>query len=90
MAQESVSKLPHSLDPAGKIARKAIWFHHIKAASKRKAIVAWGKELGVRGYSKPGFPGILLCEGADDNIQVSYSQPLKALVERKGCRPVGS
>lgn len=34
-----------------------VWFHHIKALEKRKFIVSRARDLGVRGYSKPGFPG---------------------------------
>lgn len=32
-------------------------FHHIKSLTKRKHILAWGKELKLGGYSKPGYPG---------------------------------
>ena len=34
--------------------RCTLWFHHIKSTMKRKHIVNWAKELGLRGYSKPG------------------------------------
>ena len=44
------------------LSRRCIWFHHIKALGKRKHIVEWGGELGLGGYSKPGFPGIVLVE----------------------------
>ena len=44
------------------LSRRCVWFHHIKALGKRKHIVEWGGELGLGGYSKPGFPGILLVE----------------------------
>jgi hypothetical protein len=44
------------------LSRRCVWFHHIKASGKRKHIVEWGGELGLGGYSKPGFPGILLVE----------------------------
>ena len=67
--------------PVARLARKAIWFHHIKAVSKRKAILAWARELGVRGLSKPGFPGILLCEGAEQDIQVAHSLLLQEALQ---------
>jgi hypothetical protein len=34
-----------------------VWFHHIKSTTKRKHIVAWARELGIAGASKPGMPG---------------------------------
>jgi hypothetical protein len=33
------------------------WLHHLKSEKKRKLIVAWARELGLAGASKPGFPG---------------------------------
>ena len=44
------------------LSRRCVWFHHIKALGKRKHIVEWGGDLGLGGFSKPGFPGILLVE----------------------------
>ena len=29
------------------IARRLIWFHHIKAPGKRKAVQQWARELGL-------------------------------------------
>ncbi len=43
--------------------RKLIWFHHILSTTKRKAIVKWAAELELGGYSKPGYPGVLIVEG---------------------------
>ncbi|KAJ7541109.1 hypothetical protein O6H91_10G046500 [Diphasiastrum complanatum] len=48
--------------------RKLMWFHHIKSIEKRKAIKDWGGELKLSGYCKPGFPGVLIFEGEDDNV----------------------
>lgn len=44
------------------LSRRCVWFHHIKNLNKRKSIVTWGGELGLGGYSKPGFPGVVLVE----------------------------
>ena len=51
------------------IGRKLIWFHHILSTTKRKAIVKWAAELELGGFSKPGYPGVLIVEG----MQVSGS-----------------
>ena len=45
------------------IGRKLIWFHHILSTTKRKAVVKWAAELELGGYSKPGYPGVLIVEG---------------------------
>jgi hypothetical protein len=47
-------------DNSSQILRCVVWFHHIKSTTKRKQLVAWARELDVRGYSKPGFPGKLV------------------------------
>ena len=41
----------------GGFMRAAVWSHHIKSEEKRKHIVNWARDLGLRGLSKPGFPG---------------------------------
>ncbi|KAL2609848.1 hypothetical protein R1flu_028421 [Riccia fluitans] len=48
--------------------RKVIWFHHIKSTQKRKDILEWGAELELGGFSKPGFPGVLIFEGDSGNV----------------------
>lgn len=66
------------------LARLVLWFHHIKDFTKRKNIVGWAHELGVRGFSKPGFPGVIICEGRKPDIQASvftYSLSLAALLQ---------
>mmetsp|Transcript_511 Transcript_511/g.1524 ORF Transcript_511/g.1524 Transcript_511/m.1524 type:complete len:411 (+) Transcript_511:246-1478(+) len=60
------------------LCRCVVWFHHIKALSKRKAIVQWASELHLGGYSKPGFPGVIVCEGLHSDVQ-EYLSRLRAL-----------
>jgi hypothetical protein len=50
------------------VLRVVIWFHHIKSTSKRKRIVEWARELGCSGFSKPGFPGIVIVEGSAGDV----------------------
>ena len=50
--------------------------HHIKNLNKRKSILEWAAELNLRGFSKPGFPGIVICEGLDSSVKVQL--PLSA------------
>ncbi|CCI43389.1 unnamed protein product [Albugo candida] len=51
------------------LGRRAIYFHHIAAESKRHALVNWAKELRLGGYSKIGWPGIVIVEGCEQNVQ---------------------
>lgn len=70
-ARPSVPSQPGK-DPLGRI---VLWFHHIKSLTKRKNIVGWASELQIRGFSKPGFPGVIICEGYRGDIQVSCLLP---------------
>lgn len=45
-----------------------IWFHHIKSFTKRKHILSSAQELDIRGFCKPGFPGIIVCEGLESDV----------------------
>ena len=66
------------LRKASGVARRLIWFHHIKAPSKRKAARVWAKELSLGGFVKPGYPGVIVIEG---NLQDAeeYVKRLKQL-----------
>ncbi|GMH36126.1 hypothetical protein BSKO_03994 [Bryopsis sp. KO-2023] len=57
---------------------RVIWFHHIKSTTKRRHIMEWSRELGLRGYSKPGYPGVIVCEGYEENV-ADYVNRLRAL-----------
>mmetsp|Transcript_5662 Transcript_5662/g.15859 ORF Transcript_5662/g.15859 Transcript_5662/m.15859 type:complete len:85 (-) Transcript_5662:698-952(-) len=58
--------------------RRIIWFHHIKSVKKRKHIVEWAHELRLGGFSKPGFPGVVIVEGAEEDA-AEYVARLKQL-----------
>ncbi|PLW06904.1 hypothetical protein PCASD_23531 [Puccinia coronata f. sp. avenae] len=60
------------------MAWSVFWMHHIKATGKRKNIVGWARELGIRGWSKPGYPGALVIDGPQAAVE-EYSARLKAL-----------
>ncbi|KAL1637772.1 hypothetical protein SLS56_000327 [Neofusicoccum ribis] len=52
---------PHAAETEG--LRVVLWMHHLLATSKRRAIVQLSKELGLGGFSKPGYPGSVYVEG---------------------------
>jgi len=88
--QEAIEALPPSQEnqggggePLPEVAREGLtrlvlWMHHVKNLNKRKSIVGWAGELHVRGFSKPGFPGIVICEGRDSDVK-EYCRRLKAM-----------
>ncbi|GAA5851902.1 hypothetical protein JCM5353_005879 [Sporobolomyces roseus] len=45
-----------------------LWSHHLLATSKRKDIVSWSTELRLFGISKPGYPGVIVIEGSQENV----------------------
>lgn len=51
-------------------------FHHIKSLTKRKHIVQWADELRLGGFSKPGFPGVFLCDAFGCPIQTNAEASL--------------
>lgn len=57
---------------------QVVWFHHIKSTQKRKNLVAWARELDLSGYSKPGFPGIVVVEGLAPAVR-EYLARVRAL-----------
>lgn len=48
--------------------RRIVWFHHVKSLEKRKSIVGWARDAAMRGFLKPGFPGVLVVEGDDAEV----------------------
>ncbi|KAG6609807.1 Major Facilitator Superfamily (MFS) [Phytophthora cinnamomi] len=51
------------------LGRRAIYFHHIIASNKRRVVKEWALELQLGGFSKIGWPGVVIVEGAEANVQ---------------------
>ncbi|GMF19211.1 unnamed protein product [Phytophthora lilii] len=51
------------------LGRRAIYFHHIIASNKRRVVKEWALELKLRGFSKIGWPGVVIVEGLEANVQ---------------------
>lgn len=58
--------------------RCMLWFHHIKSVAKRKEIVSLARASRLGGFCKPGFPGVIVCEGEDTEVD-SFVHSLRAL-----------
>ncbi|RHY24984.1 hypothetical protein DYB32_008580 [Aphanomyces invadans] len=54
---------------SSEIGRRTIYFHHIIAPGKRQVIKDWAKELQLGGFSKIGWPGVIVVEGIEANVQ---------------------
>ncbi len=61
---------PPALDTNGKEVCYWIFSHHIRNPKKRKVIVDWARELYITGCCLPGKPGIVVAEGASDNVRL--------------------
>ncbi|GLD95151.1 hypothetical protein PINS_up003776 [Pythium insidiosum] len=60
------------------LGRRAIYFHHIIAPTKRRVVKEWALELGLCGFSKIGWPGVVLVEG-DERLVQEYVRRLQHL-----------
>ena len=49
--------------------RTCVYFHHIIATGKRTAIRDWAAELRLGGFAKIGWPGVVVVEGAQADVQ---------------------
>ena len=60
------------------LGRRILFSHHIIADSKRSAVCNWAAELKLCGFSKIGWPGLILVEGDEENCKI-YVQSLQRL-----------
>ena len=54
------------------VCRRLIYSHHIIATDKRVAITANALELRLGGFVKHGWPGIIVVEGLEGNVEEYY------------------
>eukprot|EP00924_Labyrinthula_sp_SR-Ha-C_P002895 snap_masked-scaffold_13-processed-gene-10.24-mRNA-1 protein AED:0.47 eAED:0.47 QI:0/0/0/0.33/1/1/3/0/245 len=54
------------------------WSHHIKSTKKRKFIISTAKELNLTGFSKIGYPGVIIVHGKE-NCCNEFVKRIKAL-----------
>ena len=55
---------------------RILFSHHIIADSKRSAVCNWAADLALGGFSKIGWPGLILVEGEEENCKI-YVQSLQ-------------
>lgn len=77
-ASDASSSADRAPPPPPVLWRTLYWFHHIKSPAKRRVIVAAARELGIGGFCKVGYPGVIVAEGARDAL-LEYGARLRAL-----------
>lgn len=60
------------------LGRRLLYSHHLIADSKRAAVQQWALELRLGGFSKIGWPGVIIVEGDELDCQ-EYVQRLQRL-----------
>lgn len=58
--------------------RVLIYFHHIINKTKREIVMKEAISLGLGGYSKIGWPGVVVCEGEEEDV-LAYVKHLQSL-----------
>ncbi|RPD82850.1 hypothetical protein L226DRAFT_607904 [Lentinus tigrinus ALCF2SS1-7] len=43
--------------------------HHLKSPQKRRSLSQWSHELSLSGFAKVGYPGVIYCEGAREDVE---------------------
>ena len=74
---------PSGSDVASEWGRRWIWVHHVTNRTRCKAIVEEARHLNLRGFLKPGYPGIVCIEGNDQKCD-EYVTWIKGNKSRPG------
>ncbi|KAH7886395.1 hypothetical protein F5I97DRAFT_1275052 [Phlebopus sp. FC_14] len=43
--------------------------HHLVSPTKRRSMQQWSAELGIIGFAKVGYPGVIYAEGAQESVE---------------------
>ena len=43
--------------------------HHLKSPQKRRSLSQWSHELSLVGFAKVGYPGVIYCEGKQEDVE---------------------
>lgn len=67
--KKMVAVIPKLVQKQRILGRRAIYFHHIIANNKRKVVVEWANHFQLGGYSKIGWPGVVIVEGDEEDCR---------------------
>jgi len=77
--EEEVARVElRAKDCPPQLGRRAMFSHHIIAASKRQAISQWAQQLRLGGIAKIGWPGLIIVEGNESDVR-AYVEALSRL-----------
>ncbi|KAI0673854.1 hypothetical protein C8Q78DRAFT_656144 [Trametes maxima] len=48
--------------------------HHLKSPQKRRSLSQWSHELALTGFAKVGYPGVIYCEGVQEDVEEFVSR----------------
>ncbi|ANQ08976.1 Uncharacterized protein PCOAH_00033370 [Plasmodium coatneyi] len=68
------------------LARRLCYSHHILSLVKRTYIIKWARDLKIGGYSKIGYPGIIICEGPKEEVDFYINSLNKLRWKHFDCR----
>lgn len=43
--------------------------HHLISPTKRRNMQQWSSQLNITGFAKVGYPGVIYCEGLQDQVE---------------------
>jgi hypothetical protein len=43
--------------------------HHLISPTKRRNLQQWSSQLSISGFAKIGYPGVIYCEGLEDQVE---------------------
>lgn len=43
--------------------------HHLISPTKRRNLQAWSSKLSIYGFAKVGYPGVIYCEGSQEDVE---------------------
>jgi acylphosphatase len=77
MLHEEVSsgftRVPRSTEPEVTDARRyyhaLLTSHHLVSPTKRRLMQQWSSGLGITGFAKVGYPGIIYAEGQQESVE---------------------
>ncbi|XP_006453850.1 hypothetical protein AGABI2DRAFT_175617 [Agaricus bisporus var. bisporus H97] len=52
--------------------------HHFISTTKRQNLSGWSSQLGISGFAKIGYPGLIYAEGSQDSIE-EFADNIKAM-----------
>lgn len=63
------SSQPSASGPPSRTYHALLTSHHLISPTKRRNLQQWSSQLHVAGFAKVGYPGVIYCEGAQEQVE---------------------